>query len=195
MATACAPLDHARRLLVVAVAATALASSASAAPVTSAAPPALDPHIGFADPAMCYFTDETEKLVGGLIAYDPEFMHEEGWIQPGAVPERLRDRLGPIALVTHDGWWTIRTEARGTLWGLPLSAIEQILPVGGDPGGITFVFDAPVEAVGRAARERGFVARAGQSVPMGEPDGYAYEITLRPHPDDERQSLLSCDYS
>lgn len=155
----------------------------------------LDSLVSFANPAMCYLSETTDALFASFYANDPAFMHEDGWFVAGSVPESLRDRLGPVSLITHDSWWTVRTEARGTLWGLRLVAIEQDFPIGGDPGAFAFVFDAPLTAVEAASRARGFVARAGQTVPMGEPDGYDYTITLELDATDNRFSRLSCGYA
>ena len=143
---------------------------------------------------MCRFTEATANLLGGLVRNDSDTLSDR-WIEPGEAPAGLQDRLGPIVRIKHDEWWTIRTSVRGTLWGLPLSAIEQDFPIGGDAGGITFEFAAPLHAVERAARARGFLARAGRSVPMGVPDGLMYSIDLYPDQSDRRRSALSCGYS
>lgn len=156
--------------------------------------PSLDSLIAFSDPAMCRLTEETGKLIVGLVRNDPNAMDSDSWIEPGEVPPHLEDRLGPIIRVKHDEWWVIRTETRGTLWGLPLTAIEEDFPVGGDAGGITLEFAAPPSAVERAARARGFVARAGEAIPMGVPDGMAHEIFLRRAPGNRSRSHLSCSY-
>jgi hypothetical protein len=161
---------------------------------TTAPGPSLDDVIAFSDPAMCAFTEDTAKLIGDMVRGDPHAMDTDRWIEPGAVPANLQDRLGPILRIKHDEWWVIRTPARGTLWGLPLTAIEQDFPVGGDAGGITFEFAASPRTVERAARARGLLARAGKAVPMGVPDGMAYEITLQRAPGNVRRSHLSCGY-
>lgn len=165
-----------------------------ASPVAPKASAALDAVLAFSDPAMCQFTEDTSRLLAGFVRNDPDTLSDR-WIRPGTVPAHLREQLGPITRIKHDGWWTIRTQTRGKLWGLPLAAIEQDFPIGGDPGGITFEFLAPVEIVERAARRRGFPARAAQSVQMGEPDVYAYEMDLFSAPQDDRRSLLTCGYS
>lgn len=156
---------------------------------------ALDALLAFADPAICRQTDATARLIEGFVRNDPLAMDSDSWIEPGAVPAELRDRFGPITRIKHDEWWTIRTPVRGTLWGLPLTAIEQDFPVGGDAGGTTFEFHASARMVERAARARGLMARAGRSVPMGVPDGLAWEIGLHPDDDDPRRSRLSCGHS
>ena|GEM_PF-5607834 len=168
----------------------ALAACASRPSQTGAAE--LGPVIAFADPAMCRFTDDTAKLIAGFVRNDPDTL-SDNWIRSGAVPAHLRDRLGPIERIKHDGWWVIRTEARGTLWGLPLLAIEQDFPEGGDPGGFTFEFAAPVAEVERITRARGFVARAGEEVAMGEPDALMYAVGLHPTADG-RGAYFGCGY-
>ena len=180
----CAPL----------IAAIALLASCSGPAAIRVPATELDSLIAFSNPAMCEMTPETAALVAGLFRNDPD-TQGDSWIQPGAVPAHLRDQLGPITRQKYDGWWTIRTAVRAKLWELPLIAIEQVFPEGGDPGGITFEFQAPVETVERAARERGFIAEAGKAVPMSPPDALSYEIDLYPAPRDRSRSLLGCRYS
>lgn len=177
----------------------ALAAGACAKPIAPL--PELDTLITLTDPAMCEFTAETRQLIAGFFVQDPKSLQDPitsqdkgDWIRSGVVPEHLRDRFGPITRTIHDEWWIVRTEARGSLWGLPLRAIEQDFPVGGDPGALTFVFDAPIAEVERAVRARGMVARAGQAVPMGEPNGYDYAIILESASEDAHHSRLTCDY-
>ena len=153
----------------------------------------LDAILAFADPATCKLNDDAAQLMAGFVGGDGDTLSDE-WIRPGTVPERLRDRLGPIKLIRHDGWWVIRTEARGELWGLPLVAIAQEFPEGGDPGGFTFEFQAPAAQVERAARARGFPARSGQDVAMGEPDGLVHSVGVHPIADGQR-ATFGCGYS
>ena len=174
------------------VAASSLALAGCATTPPSGHSSQLDTLIVFADPAMCEFTDQTRKLIHGFYIGDPTAVLEDTWIQPGAVPDHLRDRFGPITRIKHDGWWTIRTETRGSLRDLPLVAIAHGFPEGGAPGDITFEFAGPMKTVERAAHARGFTARAGRSVQMGVPDGYAYEISLHPGSHDGNRSYLSC---
>ena len=108
------------------------------------------------------------------------------------VPETLRDRFGPITVTRGQGMVEVRTRVRGSLWGLPLTTIIHDIPEGGDPGGLTFAFAAPVDAVERAARAHGLVARAGRDVAMGPPDALMHSIGL--HPDEEGGAALSCGY-
>ena len=180
----CAPLITAAVLLV-----SCSGPAAIRVPATE-----LDSLIAFSNPAMCEMTPETAALVAGMFRNNLDTL-SDSWIQPGAVPAHLREQLGPITRHKYDGWWTIRTAVRGKLWELPLIAIEQAFPEGGDPGWITFEFQAPVETVERAACERGFIAEAGKAVQMGPPDLMSYEIDLYPAPRDRSRSLLSCRYS
>lgn len=187
------------RVIAAVAIATAPAAGVSARP--DAPSHQLDQLIEFGDPSLCQFTDATHRLLSGFTRHDPRgrldpvTAQEEGtWVTPGYVPDHLRDRFGPITRVIEDNWWIIRTEVRGTLWGLTLTAIEEDFP-GLDGGGFTFVFDAPLAAVEAAARARGLTARAGQTVPLGEPDGYAHDIVLEASEDDPRLSRLYCGYS
>lgn len=171
----------------------ALAAGCTAPEFPRAAGVELDAILAFTDPATCKLDDDAAQLMAGFVGGDGDTLSDD-WLRPGTVPERLRDRLGPIKLIRHDGWWVIRTEARGDLWGLPLVAIAQEFPEGGDPGGFTFEFQAPAAQVERAARARGFVARAGRDVAMGEPDGLVYSVGVHPIAGGQR-ATFGCGYS
>ncbi|MFA9200738.1 MAG: hypothetical protein ACEQR8_06055 [Cypionkella sp.] len=170
----------------------ALAGCATSVPAVARGGPALDEEIVFADPATCRLSPASERLIGGFVRNNLDTLSED-WIRPGTVPAQLQDRLGPIAVIRNEGWLTVRTEARATLWGLPLTAIEHEIPDGGDPGGLTFEFAAPPRAVERAARARGLPARAGKDVPLTPPDALVPTISL--HRIDGGGSALTCGYA
>lgn len=152
----------------------------------------LDDVIEFDDPAACLLSRDSAVLIDGFVRNNLDTL-SDGWIRPGTVPAHLRGRFGPIEVNRNDGWLVVRTEARGSLWGLPLAAIAHEIPEGGDPGGLVFEFEAPAAAVEKAARARGFVARAGEDVAMGPPDALVHSIGLHPL-DDGSGSALSCGY-
>lgn len=169
-----------------------IALGASPAAGRPAAPlPALDSLIQFEDPANCRPAPATAELIGMLVHSNLDTL-SENWITPGTVPEALRDRFGPITVQRADGMVHVHTAVRGALWGLPLTGITHEIPEGGDPGGVTFTFAAPVAVVERAARARGLVARAGQDVAMGPPDALVHTIGL--HADEYGGAALSCGY-
>ena len=175
--------------------AAALTLAGCAGPAAAPRPrSALDSLIAFSNPAMCEMTPESAALLAGMVRIIPD-VNREDWITPGKVRAPLHDRFGPITMARHEGWRSVTTRTRGTLWGLPLVAIHQAFPEGGDPGSVDFEFAASAEDVERQARARGFVARAGQTVPMGPIDALQPVITLVPAPDRPRHSLLGCGYN
>lgn len=156
--------------------------------------PALDDLIAFDDPATCRLAPGSAKLLDGFVRNNLDTLNDD-WIRPGTVPAELRDRFGPIEVSRHQGFLLVRTHVRGALWGLPLTAIAHEIPEGGDPGALTFEFAAGPHAVERAARARGFVARANADVAMTEPDALTPTISLHPDAHDPRRAHLSCGYT
>lgn len=183
--------SHAR--IAAAMCAIALITGCATPEPRQTAAPEFDALLAFSDPAMCKFSDDAAKLIGGFVGGNGDTLRDD-WILPGTIPAHLRNRFGPIQLSKHDGWLVIRTPTRGNLWGLPLVAIDQVFPEGGDPGSTELVFQAPVETVERVVRARGFVARANQDVAMTEPDALTPTISLHPEADDPRRSYLGCGY-
>lgn len=152
----------------------------------------LDDFLAFSNPAMCESAPEHTRFLRALFAGDAN----DGF-RPGLVlaPEAIRGAFGPIEVKRHDSWWSVTVPASGTLFGLKLRQIAHALPEGGDPGDVTYSFEASLDDVARALRERGFPAKAGASVEMGPPDGYAYELSVTADPDRAGRTHFSCGYS
>ena len=130
-------------------------------------------------------------MLGAMVAGDANEGFRAGTVE---VPASHASAFGPVYIQRHDGHTVIGVPVRGSLFGLPLVAIEQSLPEGGDPGETHYRFLAAPEAVARALGARGFPVKLGQSVTIGPPDGYEHFIELTADPSLTGHTLLSCGY-
>lgn len=177
------------------VALIAVGGCAGKAPISDHAPTSLDSIIAFADPANCELLPGTSKLFGQMVVINPEMTADpDEHLKPGSVPASLRDRFGAVKMAVHDGWRSFTVRTRGSVLGMPLYAVHQSFPEGGDPSDFQLEFAVPVSHAERRLSGLGFPARANGEVMMGEPDAYAHMMTLHPHPERPHHSLLGCGY-
>jgi hypothetical protein len=161
------------------------------APAPGPQPMALDALLAFADPARCEPGPHQAKLLGEMIAGDANAGFRAGRIVLGQPYSRA---FGPIRVEPHDGYTAISVSVRGSLFGLPITALVQSLPEGGDPGETHYRFKAAPETVERVLASRGFPVKLGHTVPIGPPDGYEHFIELVADPVHPGHVLLSCGY-
>ena len=175
-----------------------LASLLPVALAACASPPhgrpgqSLDPLLSFTSPALCEPGPALSAFLGGMTEGDAN----EGF-RPGRIvaPPAVSRALGRVRLRKADGEWLTSVPARGTWLGLPVVAIHQDHPEGGDPGGFQIEFAAPPAETERRLKAAGFPARADVEVELGEPDGYAHLMTLEAVPGRPGRSLFRCGYS
>ncbi len=160
-------------------------------PPETSQPLVLDELLAFADPASCAPGASYAILLGEMVAGDANVGFRPGKV---AAPVRYAAAFGRVNLQSHEGYTVIGASVRGTLYGLPIVAVEQSLPDGGDPGETHIRFRAAPDAVERVLAERGFRAKLGQSVAIGPPDGYEHFIELIVDPVHPGHTLLSCGY-
>lgn len=151
----------------------------------------LDDVLAFSNPAMCESAPDHARLLSAMIAGDANSGFRPGRI---VAPRAVRSAFGTIEVRRHDGFWTVGTPVRAMLFGLPLRRIDHALPEGGDPGDVSYSFEAPIADVERALRSRGFPVEAGKVIAVGPPDGYEFNVSLLRDPDDPRRAILSCGF-
>jgi hypothetical protein len=153
-----------------------------------AGPVALDALLGFADPARCKPTPGHARFLADLVAPDGKGGFKAGKVD---VPPALARAFAPISVRRDADYWVIGLAVSGTLYGLPLGRIDHALPVGGDPGDVTYRFDAPLAATAATLRTRGFPVKAGNSVPLAGTD---LTMTLVADPKNAKASLFGCGH-
>ncbi len=175
-------------LLLVAALGLLAAGCAHRRPAPAAGPVALDGLLGFADPARCKPTATHARFLADLVAPDGN-----GGFRAGKVdaPPELQRAFAPITVRRDQDYWVIGLGVTGTLYGLPLGRIDHALPVGGDPGDVTYRFDAPLATTASTLRTRGFPVEAGTSAPLAGSD---LVMTLVADPNDAKASLFGCGH-
>ena len=153
---------------------------------------ALDELLAFADPARCEAGPAQSKLLGAMVAGDDSVGFRVGRVE---APESYSKAFGPVYLQTHEHYTVIGVPVRGSLFGLPLAAIERSLPKGGDPGQTDYRFKAAPEVVERVLAARGFPVKLGRTVAVGPPEVYDHFIELIADRAHSGHVLLSCGYS
>ncbi|MES2755689.1 MAG: hypothetical protein V4659_13620 [Pseudomonadota bacterium] len=154
---------------------------------------ALDPLLGFSDPAHCRPDAGHARFLAGLIAGDADRGFKPGRVD---APASLAAAFGPVTARRADGYWVIGVATTGTLFGLPLGRIDHALPEGGDAGDVTYRFDVPVAVAAKALAARGFPVKAGAAVPIGVGETDVEEVmSLLPDPDSPARSLFGCGYA
>ena len=152
---------------------------------------ALDESLAFAAPARCEPGPVLAKLLAAMVAGDANAGFRAGRVE---VPPAHAGAFGPIYLQQHDGYTVIGVPVRGSLFGLPLVAIEQSLPEGGDSGQTHYRFKSDPKEAERVLAARGFPVKLGESVPIGPPDGQVHFIELLADPHHRGHALLTCGY-
>jgi len=166
-------------------------------PRQSSGPVALDALLSFEDPALCNLSPETARFLQAMVAIDPDAVVDpDRHLRVGqiAAPAPLIRAFDKVEMTRHDGWTSFVVRTSGTMLGLPLYAIHQTYPEGGDPGEFSFEFAAPVAAVFSTLRKNGFPVEIDKDVSLGEPDGYERFVSLQESPDAPQRSLLTCGY-
>ncbi len=151
----------------------------------------LDELLAFSNPSLCESAPPHSHFLGGMMRGDANEGFRAGHI---LVPTSFRRAFGRIKVVRHEYWWTVGVPVSGTLFGLKLTRIEQDLPQGGDPGGVTYSFDAPAAEVENALRAAGFPAKGGADVSLGPPEGYDHVMSLTADPSDPGRTHFRCGY-
>lgn len=151
----------------------------------------MEPLLGFADPARCDPAPAHAGMLAGMITGNADVGFRAGRI---VVPARYARLFGPVYRQPHDNYTVIGASVRGSLFGLPLAAIEQSLPEGGDPGETHWRFNASPEMVERVLAARRFPVELGRAVPIGPPEGYEHFIELIADPLHPGHTLLTCGY-
>jgi len=183
-----------KRIAAIAMAAALLSGCAER---QMAGPAVLDGLLAFDDPAMCRPGPETARFLQAMVVVDPQAVIDpDKHLRPGKidVPPSLAAHFGPIEMTRHDGWTAFSVRVSGTMLGLPLHAIHQTFPEGGDPGDLSFEFAVPPLAALSALRRGGFPVEINQDVSLGPPDGYEFFVNLQASPDAPDRSLLTCGY-
>lgn len=175
-----------------AIAALALAAALSACahrPSAQTAGIALDELLAFSDPRLCQPSEAHARMLAGMVAGNANEGFRAGRIDASKSHSAA---FGKIFVRRFQHYSVVGVPLSGTLFGLPILSIEQALPEGGDPGDVTYRFQAKVESTQRALRARGFPAEAGRAVQMGPPEGYEHVIELLADPKRSDQTLLNC---
>jgi hypothetical protein len=153
---------------------------------------ALDELLSFANPALCEPSTGQLNVIDAMVAGDAETGFRPGRVR--AAPP-YSPAFGRVSVTRFEHYTVATVPVRGTLFGLPVVAIEQSLPHGGDPGDTSYRFNAAPELVERVLSARGFPVKLGRTVPVGAPDGYQHFIELIADPTYSGHALLSCGYS
>jgi hypothetical protein len=160
-------------------------------------PTALDGLLTFEDPSMCRLGTETAQFLQAMVVVDTQAVVDpDRHLRLGRIvaPPSLTAHFGRIEMTRHDGWTSFSVRASGTMLGLPLHAIHQTFPEGGDPGDFTFEYAVPASAAFPVLRKGGFPVEINRDVLLGPPDGYEFFISLQDSPDSPNRSLLTCGY-
>jgi len=155
-------------------------------------PPSLDQLLSFTSPALCDPGPSLSEFLGHLTQGDANEGFKAGRV---VAPPALSGVFGRVRIKKADGYWLTSVRTTGTWLGLPVVALHQDHPEGGDPGGFQIEFGAPLPVVERRLKAAGFPARANVEVELGEPDGYAHLMTLEAVAGRPGRSLLRCGYS
>lgn len=175
-----------------AVAVMAAAALGGCASLPERAPsPNLDELLSFSDPALCTPSPTLTRFLGRMVEGGADEGFRAGRIE---VPPRFASAIGRIRVRREDGYWVVSVRTRGLWLGLPVVAIHQTFPQGGDPGDFQFEMAAPVADAERRLRIAGFPAKANVDVILGEPVGYAHEMTLVTSPERPGHSFFGCGY-
>ncbi|GGB52815.1 hypothetical protein [Blastomonas aquatica] len=157
----------------------------------------LDGLLAFEDPAMCRPGAEMARFLQAMVVVDPQaVLDPDKHLRSGRIdaPRSLAAHFGRIEMTRHDGWTAFSVRVSGTMLGLPLHAIHQTFPEGGDPGDLSFEFAVPAGAAFSALRGGGFPVEINRDVSLGPPDGYELFVSLQASPDAPDRSLLTCGY-
>lgn len=160
-------------------------------------PTALDGLLAFEDPSMCRLAAETARFLEAMVVVDPQAVNDPDLhLRKGRIdaPSMLVDHFGRIEMTRHDGWTAFSVRAAGTMLGLPLHAIHQTFPEGGDPGDFTFEFAVPASAALPALRNAGFPVEINRDLWLGPSEGHELFVGLQGSPDAPDRSLLTCGY-
>ena len=152
---------------------------------------ALDDVLAFADPARCEPGPAQTKLLAAMVGGDANDGFRAGRLD---VPRPHSQAFGAISLERRDHYTVIALPLRGTLFGLPITSIEQSLPEGGDPGEVHYRFASAPETVERVFVSRGFPVKLGSAVQLGPPEVYEHVIELVPDPVRPGHALVTCGY-
>ncbi|MFN3820219.1 hypothetical protein [Blastomonas sp.] len=159
--------------------------------------PVLDGLLAFEDPAMCRLGAETARFLQAMVVIDPQAVVDpDQHLRPGRIDASpsLAAHFGRIEMTRHDGWTAFSVGVSGTMLGLPLYAIHQTFPEGGDPGDIAFEYAVPARAAFPVLRKHGFPVEINRDVSLGPPEGYEVFVSLQDSPDSPDRSLLTCGY-
>jgi hypothetical protein len=154
--------------------------------------PSLDPLLAFTNPARCEPSPTLDTFLGGLAQGDAEAGFRPGRI---VAPPQLVPHIGRIKVKKTRSYWVVSVRTRGSWLGMPVFAVHQAFPQGGDPGDFQFELGVPVAEAERRLRAAGFPAETDVDVAVGEPDAYAHLMTLVATPGWPRRSLFGCGYS
>lgn len=158
---------------------------------------ALDGLLAFEDPALCLPGPETARFLQAMVVVDPQAVIDpDQHLRSGRIdaPPSLAAHFGRIKMTRHDGWTAFSVRVSGTMLGLPLHAIHQTFPEGGDPSDFTFEFAVPAGVAFPALRSAGFPVQINRDVLLGPPHGYEFFASLQDSPDAPDRSLLTCGY-
>ena len=150
---------------------------------------ALDELLAFEDSSRCKVGVAQAELLDAMVAGDAVAGFRAGRIE---APSPYLKAFGRVYLQTHEDYTVIGVRVRGSLFALPLAAIEQSLPKGGDPGQTDYRFKAAPEVVERVLAARGFPVKLGRTIAIGPPDGYEHFIELIADRAHSGHTLLSC---
>lgn len=147
--------------------------------------------LAFAQPARCEPGEAHARLLGTMVAGDANVGFQAGRIDAASPYARS---FAQVYLHPHEGYTVIGVPVQGLLFGLPLVAIEQSLPDGGDPGETHYRFRADPARVQSALTGQGFPPNMQRIVIVGPPDGYEHFIELTADPRIPGHTLLTCGY-
>ena len=147
--------------------------------------------LSFTDPALCEPSPTLSAFLSAQVAGDANDGFRAGKVQ---VPPHYAPVVGRIRVRKEPHYWVVWVPVRGTWLGMPVVAVHQTLPEGGDPGDFTIELGAPVSEAERRLKGAGFPARAGENVTLGPPDGYAHVMTLISAPGRPGRSMFGCGY-
>jgi len=151
----------------------------------------LDELLAFADPSRCEPGPAHRKLLDAMVAGDSEAGLRPGQIEAAMPYSRA---FGRVSVKRFEHYTVAAVPVRGNLFGLPIVAVEQSLPDGGDPGDTSYRFRAAPEFVEGVLAARGFPVKLGRNVAIGPPDGYEHFIELIADRVHAGHTLLSCGH-
>ncbi len=151
----------------------------------------LDGLLSFTNPALCEPSPTFSAFLSAQVEGDANEGLRAGKVQ---VPPHYVPAIGRIRVRKEPHYWVVWVPVRGTWLGMPVLAVHQALPEGGDPGDFSIELSAPVSEAERRLKGAGFPARAGEQVTLGPPDGYAHVMTLVSAPGRPGRSMFGCGY-